>query len=74
MEIRLTTRPETKEEITEEEKKKVMDIVEKHIGTVFSDNTIGKIQTKPIHLDVRRLCTRTATIPKDPHKLSGTGQ
>ena len=30
-----------------------MDLVEKHIGTVFSDNTIGKIQTKPIHLDVR---------------------
>ena len=48
------THPQDQIEIPEEEVKKVDDLVNKYLGSVFDENKVGKIKTKPIHLEYEK--------------------
>ena len=49
--ITVNARPKENEPTPEAELKRVMEIVEEFKGTVFDDNKVGNLKTKPIHLE-----------------------
>ena len=48
------THPQDEIKIAAEEVKRVNDLVNQYLGSVFDENKVGKLKTKPIHLEYKK--------------------
>ena len=51
LQLKVNTHPTEEIVITKEEVQKVANLVEQYKSSVFDENKVGKLKTKPIHLD-----------------------